>query len=326
MLRRSLILVSALACACALAGQAFGSQLIDRNASQISLKVNRQGVALLNYKAHGSWHHVLAWGAINARVAPAGDTPSRPQVKLRLDYAGGWGKYRKVVWPSFKNACRPYDGPQLAWFVTACKAPDGSYWAVQAWQTDLPDLGFVPWTTKQSAWHLDLAHWTGPLAKVEAYTDWIYGGRYHDLFGRLTYKGQPVHGYHTTRYGAPLDGYGRLIYLDTLNSAYGSGWRRENSFVAHKRHGNFCYGFYRFNPMTGGYAHPPGYRGGLRPEGNGSKYRITVIGPGVTPDIAWLGNGLPNYDARNPALVSLEQQMNALNHTLAGDDQLCRQN
>ena len=78
--------------------------------------------------------------------------------------------------------------------------------------------------------------------------------------------------------------------------------------------------------MTGGYAHPPGYNGGLRPEGNGSKYRITVIGPGVTPDVTWLGNGLPNYDPRNPALVSLEQQMNALNHELAGDDRLCRQN
>ena len=78
MLRRSLILASALACACALAGPALGSQLIDRNASHISLQVNRQGMALLTYRAHGSWHHVLAWGAINARVPPAGDTPTRP--------------------------------------------------------------------------------------------------------------------------------------------------------------------------------------------------------------------------------------------------------
>ena len=53
-------------------------------------------MALLTYKAHGSWHHVLAWGGINARVPPAGDTPTRPQVKLQLDYSGGWGRFRKT--------------------------------------------------------------------------------------------------------------------------------------------------------------------------------------------------------------------------------------
>src|SRR5581483_4305722 len=50
---------------------------------------------------------------------------------------------------------------------------------------------------------------------------------------RLTYDGPPVHGYGTTQRGAPTDGFGRLIYLDTYNSVYGEGWRRENSFVAH---------------------------------------------------------------------------------------------
>src|SRR5207249_3647623 len=82
--------------------------------------------------------------------------------------------------------------------------------------------------------------------EIEAYTDWIYGGRFHDIFGRLTYRGNPVYGFSTTRYGAPEDGYGRLLYLDTYDSAYGPGWRRENSFVAHNPTGVFCYGFYPF--------------------------------------------------------------------------------
>ena len=87
--------------------------------------------------------------------------------------------------------------------------------------------------------------------------DWVYNGRFQDLFGRYTYRGTPVYGYGTTRYGAPTDGFGALIYLDTYDSVYGPGWQRENSFVSHNPTGAFCYGFYPFDPTKGGYAHPP---------------------------------------------------------------------
>ena len=39
------------------------------------------------------------------------------------------------------------------------------------------------------------------------------------IFGRLTYAGVPVHGFSTTPTGEPLDRYGRVLYLDTLDSA-----------------------------------------------------------------------------------------------------------
>lgn len=277
----------------------------------------------MSYSAAGRTRNVLAWGALNARHPnPASSTP---QVQFRLDYSGGWGKYHKTYWKTFKTSCRPYDGPALAWLVTACKAPDGSYWALQSWQTPLPDLGFSPWTPKLSAWELHLSHWTGPLAKLEVWTDWIYSGRFHDLFGRLSYDGQPVYGYGTTRVGAPTDRYGRLLYLDTYNSAYGSGWRRENSFVAHNPTGVFCYGFYTFNPFKGGYIAPPGYNGAVRGPGNGEKYRITVEGPGVTPDVTWVANGLHNFDRRNPEDVAFEQQMNGVLDSILNGDKLCRQ-
>ena len=55
--------------------------------------------------------------------------------------------------------------------------------------------------------------------------------------------------------GHPLDAFGRNIFVDTLDSAYGPGWKRENSFLTHKPTGAFCYGFY---PRAG------------RPAGNGT--------------------------------------------------------
>ena len=119
----------------------------------------------------------------------------------------------------------------------------------------------------------------GEVAKLETGMDWVYNGRFQDLFGRYTYNGTPVYGFGTTRYGAPTDGFGALIYLDTYNSVYGPGWRRENSFVSHNPTGAFCYGFYPFDPNKGGYAHPPGETA-LRGPGVGEKYRLFAERPG----------------------------------------------
>src|SRR5262249_31771025 len=158
---------------------------------------------------------------------------------------------------TFRDVCRPYRGPALPWLVTACTAPDGSNWAVQAFPQPLPDLGFTPWTSAQQATWLELSHWRGPLPQLEVWRSWAHDGRIQQLFGRFTYLAHPVYGFSSTRYGAPTDGYGRLLYLDTYDSVYGNGWRRENSFLAHPRTGGFCYGFYPFDPMHGGYTHPP---------------------------------------------------------------------
>src|ERR671937_1333681 len=186
---RKVALVAALAAA-ALPGAAAASQLIDRNASGVQLAVNRKGEAMITYRAAGKLKRVLVWGGINARFP----SPDASQVRLKKDYAGGWGKYRRLYWRGFHNACRPYDGPKLAYLVTRCRAPDRPYWALQSCQTPLPDLGFLPWLPEQRAWELHVSHWTGPLAQLEVHTDWIYSGRFHDLFGRLTYRGKPVFG------------------------------------------------------------------------------------------------------------------------------------
>jgi hypothetical protein len=265
MLRR-FAFACAVAAAVALAPAAQASELIDRNASRISLAVAPDGKALVTYRAQGKLHRVLAWGAVNA-IAP---TRGRPQVKFRLDYSGGWGTFRRPVWKTLRNACRPYDGPALQWLVAGCRAPDGSYWALQSWQRMLPNYGVKP-TPKQAVWELRLSHWTGEPAVLEVTTNWAYR-RFDHIFGRFTYLARPVYGFRSTSAGVPLDTYGRNLYVDTFNSAYGRGWKRENSFLMHSGSGAFCYGFFRH---------------GARPVGRGERYRATIIGPGVTPDVFW---------------------------------------
>ena len=287
----------------ALAGTASAAQLIDRDAVGVRLSVNSKGEALLTYRKGGATKRVLIWGAVNALPPNAGTQ----QVKFHVDYAGGWGKYRSLYWQHFPSTCGHYDGPALPNVVAACKAPDGTYWAAQQWPQPLPDLGFTPWLSTQRQQWLEVSHWSGPVAQLETGMHWVYDGRFQSIFGRYTYAGQPVYGFGTTRVGAPTDGFGRLIYLDTLDSAYGQGWRRENSFVAHNPSGAFCYGFYPFDPTQGGYQHPPGQTAKRGP-GLGSQYRLFAEGPGVTPDVAAVVQPLHPYDRSNPADVALEQQ------------------
>jgi len=285
---RRLILLAAILTGIA-APSADGSQLVDRDASAVTLAVNSQGEALLTYHAAGTAKHVLAWGAVNA-VAP---TTSRPQVALRFDYSGGYGKYRRDYWKTFGTACGSYDGPPLAWKVAACRAPDGSYWAIQAWQRALPNYGVSP-TAAQAVWELRLSHWTGELAVLTVKTDWSYR-RFDHLYGSITYLNQGVYGFRSTPGGVPLDTFGRNLYVDSFNSSYGRGWKRENSFLAHRRGGTFCYGFYPH---------------GAHPTGRGTKYRATIIGPGVTPDVLWEGSAPGSYDRVADQTANDDQRAN----------------
>jgi hypothetical protein len=315
--RRLATTVAVLVAALVATGTASAAQLIDRDASGVRISLNSKGEALLSYRKGAAVKHVLVWGAINAFAPKEG----AHQAKFKLDYSGGWGKYHSLYWKHFSGGCGSYDGPTLPNVVAACKAADGSYWAAQSWPQPLPDLGFTPWLPELRANWLEVSHWTGEPAKLEAGTNWVYSGRFESLFGRITYQGQPVYGFGTTRYGAPTDGFGILIYLDTFNSVYGPGWRRENSFVPHNPTGVFCYGFYSFDPLTGGYKHPPGWTARRGP-GTGDKYRLTASGPGVTPNVATLLPGLHAFDRTSQADVAWQDQQSQL--LLSWGDRLCR--
>ena len=284
--------VTTLVCLCATAlapASSLGSQLIGRDATNVRLQVDAKGHALVSFRSGGTARTVVAWGAVDAR------DPSRtqPQVAFSLTVGGAIGA----------NVCGAYRGPPLAWKVAACTAPDGTHWAVQAWQRTLPNYG-APATGETGAWELHLSHWSGPLPVLEISTDWSYR-RFHHLYGRLTYRGAPVFGFRSTRYGVPLDAYGRNIYVDTFGSGYGAGWKRENSFLAHNPRGTFCYGFY-----------PHGAKG----TGQGAGYRATVIGPGVTPDVMWQGPAPAAFDPAQDAEANMAQR------ALFAGDRLCKIN
>ena len=301
--------------AATLPAPALGSQLLGRNVTAPRLVVDKTGKrAIVTFREAGRARRVLLWGAVNARHP----NPDLPQLKFRIDYSGGWGTYRRVV--RFPNACRPYDGPRLPWLVTACEARDGSYWALQQFQPHLPHRGYPAWLPRQTVRELYVSHWTGEPAKLEGWTDWAFGEKFHDLFGRLTYAGMPVYGFRTSRQGAPLDTYGRSLFIDTFDSVFGPGWKRDTSIVSRKPTGVFCYAFVpQRDPSL------PGYPNRVSPAGHGKRYRITVEGPGVTPLIMWEAPGLPDYDPRNPEHVEHEREMNALLRRIAAGDEFCRQ-
>lgn len=274
-MRIGVILAGAVA-ALALAPLAQASFIVDRNAGDVTLRVSG-ATAIVQYRTRGVLRHVTLSGAINARSTASG----LPQVAFRAAY--GYGPLRG-------GACRPYTGPPLPFLVAACTAPDGSYWALQSWQRLKPNYGGTEGTQE-----LHLSHWTGPIAQLVVYQNWAFGGVRH-LFGRLTYDGVGVYGFTATPQGAPRDGYGRNIYLDTFDSAYGNGWHRENSFLTHRgvrTPGDFCYGFF---PHLG------------HPSGDGTRYRATAEGPGVTPDVMWTQEDIGPFNASiNREKQALEQ-------------------
>jgi hypothetical protein len=303
------------------AAVAGASEVIDRNATCVTLEVNAKGEALVTWvrenanmsrtdmdppkpkctaaqlkaaQAKGELRRVLVQpNAVNA-IHP---TPGKKQVAFALDYSGGWKTHKTHYWEGFTSTCKPYRGEKLYWLVSACTAQDGSNWALQSWQRALPNYGHNP-TAKQAVWELRLSHWTGDVGQLEIKLDWtkFHTRIYEHLFGTFTYNGKPVYGFKATSTGVPLDTFGRNLYVDTLDSAYGPGWKRENSFLAQRPNGGFCYGFYPHRKISG-----------RDMAGTGKAYRATIIGPGVTPDVFWSAAAPGDYDVEVDALLNEEQ-------------------
>lgn len=287
----------------------------DHNVRRPTLKVDAKGRALVEYTTEkGVRRHVLVWGAINSNHP----SPDVKQVRFKYDFTGGVATEKRAIWRRFGDRCRAYDGPPLAYLVAACKAPDGSYWALQSWQRRLPLLGFAPWLDLHDNWELHVSHWRGELPMLEAYVNWTYGFTWQGIFGRLTYEGRPVHGFRSTIEGDPRDRYSRNVYIDTLNSVYGQGWKRESGILTHKGTGAFCHSFVPQKPF-------PGYPNqDLRPPAPGERYRVSVMGPGVMPVLMWEGSGLPSFNAGDPEHVRIEAEANAAFDRVMAGDRICR--
>ena len=308
-MRPLLLLVVGAALAATLVEQPLASQTIASNVTSVQLAVNAKGEALVTFtRANGPTARVLAWGALDAAPPDA----NVPQQRFKLDRTGGWGKYRKArYWRTFKNVCRPYTGPALPYGIAACTAPDGTHWGLQIWQRIQPLRGVPAFLPTHMAWELHLSHWSTDLAALEVSPNWTYGGTFQGLFGRLLYRGKPVHGFKTpTR--ARIDLNARYVYIDTFNSAYGPGWKRDGAKVTHLGSGGFCYSF---APLASA---PAGYPAVPTVSGKGERHRVTVVGPGVTPDIVWEGAALGAYDA------DADRAFDALFDSMLGNDGACK--
>jgi hypothetical protein len=298
---RAVAIVALLAALFLLAAPSAGASqrlgLVDTG--EVTLLVDRGGAALIGYTTgSGMRRQVLAWGDVDA--AP----PGEPERALRLDYSAGGRK------ASFADGCLPYDGPPLVYLIAACRAPDGSYWALQRWQRVQPLRGVAPFRPEHSAYELRVSHWTGPLGLLEVSPNWSYDGALQGLFGRLSYRGVPTHGTRTPS-ASRADLRARYVYIDTFNSAYGPGWKREAAKVTHVASGGFCYSFAPIPP-------PPGYPADMpKVRGNGERHRVTVVGPGLTPDLQWEGQGLGSFDA------ALDVRFNQLFDQLLAGDRAC---
>jgi hypothetical protein len=281
--------ITACAFALLLPASAAGAIFGDTNVANPTLKVNARGVALVEYSTEaGLQRHILVWGAING--IPHQTDPESTQPKFRMDYSGGWkSRQNPRFWRTLRNACARYDGPTLPFFVAGCKAPDGTYWALQAWQRNLPMRGFAPWTDKQKGVELHISHWSGELPDIQIYRHWTYGRAHQGIFGRLTYRGEPVYGTRTPS-ASVRDEWARNVYIDTYNSDFGPDWRHDTAIATHVRNGGFCYSFVPQVP-------PRGYPS-TKPNGTGlgELHRISAIGPGVTPIVQATIPRLTSFD------------------------------
>ena len=86
----------------------------------------------------------------------------------------------------------------------------------------------------------------------------------------------------------------------------------------HVRSGGFCYTFVSQQP-PGGY---PGTKGGYpsdesRGPSLGDRYRVTALGPGVTPIVQWEEARIGSFDSTSHA------QLQALFDQILGSDAYC---
>lgn len=284
------IVIGVVAAAAWLPASAAGAILGDTTVRNPTLKVNAEGTALVEYTTEaGVRRHVLVWGAING--VPYQGGPGSLQQRFELDYSGGW-KSRKNprYWRTMRDWCSRYDGPKLPFFVTGCKAADGTYWALQAWRRNLPMRGFTSWSAKQRGVELHVSHWSGEPPQLQVYRHWTYGRAHQGIFGRLLYRGRPVYGTRTAS-ATVRDEWARNVSVDTFDSDYGRGWKHDTAIATHTGNGGFCYSFVRQVP-------PAGYPSD-QPNGNGlgKRHRISVIGPGVTPIVQVTVPRLTRFDA-----------------------------
>ena len=224
--------------------------------------------------------HVLLWGAINARTPD----PNVPQVASRpTTPAAGASTGNASYWKTFKNACKPYDGPPLSStaspHATLQTAATGR---CRRGSATCRCAAFAPFRPQQSAFGFNVSHWSGPLAKLdglaELHVRHAVDGPLRPAHLRrragLRLQARPA----TTRRPTAT---ARYVYIDTFNSVYGAGLEARARILVHCGDGTFCHSFVPQTPSR-----PVILDSETRAAAPGELERVTGMGPGVRPEVA----------------------------------------
>ena len=224
-------------------------------------------------------------GAVDA-VAP---DPNVPQQQFKFDYTGGWGKYHKAdYWKRSRTCAGRTPGRRSSTPSPPARRPTAPTGRFRAGSASTPSAASA--RSFRSTWPGSCISRTGRSRSRRSRSPELDVRRAVPRAVRPT----PLRGQAGPRLQDPdaekSDRNARYVYIDTFNSAYGPGWRRDGAKVTHVPNGGFCYSF---APLA---RPPPGYPSVPTVSGQGERHRITAMGPGVTPDVQWEGAALGPYD------------------------------
>ena len=279
---------------------AFASEILaENNVRNPTLKVTGR---VTHYSSTRARTASVGTSCSGARSMPSGTpTSGQPQTKFKIDYSGGWGAFHKAnYWQTFRNACTRYDGPALVGFVAGCKAPDGSYWALQRWVRLEAMRGFAPFKKEHTYGRAPRFSLDRSASGLEVWPNWTYGGDQQGFFGRLTYDGKPVYGTAPSPTVTDLFTAQRLYRHPQLRlwKRLETGYRDQHAQAERRLllHVHRPVAARRLSGTRGGYpSNEP------RGPGLGDRHRLTVMGPGVTPVVRWEGARLGAYDRMRDA-------------------------
>ena len=159
--------------------------------------------------------------------------------------------------------------------------------------------GFAPFKKEHTDVELHVSHWTGALPVLEVWPNWTYGGDLQGFFGRLTYDGSRSTEPDRRRRRSPIR-FARNVYIDTLNSVYGRGWKRDSASTRTSETEASATRSSRSRRPQDAVIRAMSRAG----RDSVTAHRITVMGPGATPVIRWEGARLGPYDRRRDAAIN----------------------
>ena len=226
--RETLCVVAALALLVSLAGTAAASVEVGVGEGNVTLRVDSVGTPRSRWDSAGARRSLV--------IARDGS----------FHYGAG------LSGPDVSHAA---GAVRLPWEVTVRQTPDGSFYAVQAWRR--LDTGPV---------ELRFSRWQGaPTTLLLSVVCCKWGSV--NLEGSASFHGKPIFGYSATPQGAPLDPFGRNVYLDSFRAGH---WQRMMGILTHRPTGTFSLW--------------------IRANWAGTSYRGTIPGPNwgwtLAPDAA----------------------------------------